>query len=149
MGFRDIRALIANSPARDVGIGATSTEIEQAERVLNMRISGSYRRFLEAFGWGGIEDIELFGVGRDVPAHLDLVRVARSERTEANPPLPPALVPLMNDGAGNLYCLDAREVYRDEHPVVFWNHEEGQEQEPELVADDFCSWLQPLLMSRT
>lgn len=61
------------------------------------------------------------------------------ERTEMHPALPPYLVPLMNDGGGNLYCLDSRR--EGEPPVVLWNHEAGESQEPERVAADFLSWM--------
>jgi hypothetical protein len=88
---------------------------------------------------GGVGSFELFGLGSDVPSYLDLVAVTESERTEMRPALPAYLIPLMNDGGGNLYCLDSRR--EDEPAVIFWDHTAGEGQEPEAVAPDFISWL--------
>ncbi|EKR75569.1 hypothetical protein LEP1GSC041_1591 [Leptospira noguchii str. 2006001870] len=42
-----------------------------------------------------------------------------------NPKLPKYLIPVMNDGSGNLYCIDTRFV---EPFLVFWDHEIGKDQ---------------------
>ena len=115
------------------------TQIVDAERSLGIPIEGAYRSFLMQFGWGGVEHLELYGLGKDAPAYLELVAMTQSERTEMNPRLRPALLPVMNDGAGNLYCLDTS--VRGEPPVVFWDHTQGTDQVPELEAADFASWL--------
>lgn len=82
---------------------------------------------------------ELFGLGADVPPYLSLTAMTRSEREEMSPSLPAHLIPLMNDGGGNLYCLDSRGG--GEPPVVFWDHTAGARQEPAQVASDFTTWL--------
>jgi hypothetical protein len=74
-----------------------------------------------------------------VPPWLNLVEMTRSEREQMRPALPHHLIPLMNDGGGNLYCLDSRGA--GEPPVVFWDHEAGDQQQPAEVAPDFISWL--------
>ncbi len=102
-------------------------------------MSGGYRQFLRRFGWGGVEDIELFGLGADVPSFLHLVVMTESERSEMSPALPTHLIPVMNDGGGNLYCLDSRGAA--EPPVVFWDHTAGEDQQPQQVAADFVAWL--------
>lgn len=81
----------------------------------------------------------------DVPPYLDLVAVTESERTQMRPALPSHLIPIMNDGGGNLYCLDASQA--GEPTVVFWAHTLGEEQVPEAVASDFVSWMEEQLAS--
>jgi hypothetical protein len=112
----------------DFGRGATPHEIDLAEEQLGVEFSASHKAYLEQFGWASMEGLQLFGLGEDVPAHLDLVRVTLSERTEMKPRLPSSLVPLMNDGAGNcavggvtrLYCLDVESREQGECAVIFW-----------------------------
>jgi hypothetical protein len=77
--------------------------------------------------------LELFGVGSDVPTYLDLVRMTESERSVARPHIPPSLIPILNDGFGNHYCLDTESLHDGECPVVFWDHEKGAKQDPEVV----------------
>lgn len=147
MDFATLKPRLEEHPTKDLGDGATVAQIQAAELELGVVLKGSYRAFLQSFGWGGVEDIEIFGLGPDVPRHLNLVEVTKSERNEAQPPLPPHLIPVMNDGAGNLYCLDAGEAYREEYPVVFWDHEAGSDQEAEQVAGDFAEWLSERITS--
>lgn len=148
MDFATLKHRLEEHPAKDLGGGATAAQIQAAELELGVALKGSYRAFLQSFGWGGVEDIEILGLGPDVPHHLNLVEVTKSERSEAQPPLSPHLIPVMNDGAGNLYCLDAGEAYLEEYPVVFWDHEADGDQEPEQVAGDFAEWLSERVASR-
>lgn len=124
---------------KSLGSGASEPTIVAASARLGVNLVGGYRLFLQRFGWGGVGSFELYGLGSDVPPYLDLVSVTESERAEMHPALPPYLVPLMNDGGGNLYCLDSRT--ESEPPVVFWNHAASAAQELERVAADFLSWM--------
>jgi len=90
----------------ELGRGATPQEIELAEKRLGVEFPESYKAFLGHFGWASLEGLELYGLGEDVPTYLGLVKVTLSERTHMRSRLPNRLVPLMNDGAGNHYCLD-------------------------------------------
>ena len=125
----------------EFGQGATPQEIELAEEQLGVEFPESYKALLEQFGWASIDGLELYGLGRDVPAHLALVKVTLSERTEMRPRLPSHLVPLMNDGAGNHYCLDVESCGQGECRVVFWDHDLGESQNPEYVAPNLEVWL--------
>lgn len=127
----------------DLGSGVPDEEIARAEQALGVQIRGGYREFLRCFGWAGIGSVELFGLGADVPRYLELVEHTRSERTECHPRLRRNLVPLLNDGFGNHYCIDTDS--EGEPPVVFWNHEAGEEQTPKFEANDFVSWLNELM----
>jgi hypothetical protein len=148
MDFLSLKRRLEQHSNKDLGLGATIEQLQAAELELRVVLRGSYRAFLEAFGWGGVDDIEIFGLGSDVPLHLDLIAITMSERNDAQPPLPLYLIPVANDGAGNLFCLDASEAFREEYPMVFWNHEAGPDQEPEPVARDFAAWLSELVASR-
>jgi len=146
-GWPDLAVQLGSNPDSSFGSGATEQEIAAAERLLGVSIRGDYREFLRRFGWGGVGDIELFGLGRDVPKYLDLAVLAASERDEMNPPLPHHLLPVMNDGGGNLYCIDT--IRADEMPtVVLWRHDEPITQKPTHQANDFTSWLKALLEER-
>jgi cell wall assembly regulator SMI1 len=125
----------------EFGRGATPQEIRLAEKRLGVELPGSYKAFLGRFGWASFEGLELYGLGEDVPAYLDLVEVTLGERTQMRPHLPSRLIPLMNDGAGNHYCLDVASGEQGECPVVFWDHNLGESQEPEYVAPNLEAWL--------
>jgi cell wall assembly regulator SMI1 len=125
----------------EFGRGATSQEIKLAEEQLGVEFSGGYKAFLGQFGWASLEGLEIYGLGDDVPAYLDLRKVTLSERAQMRPRLPSRLLPLMNDGAGNHYCLDAESGEQGECVVVFWNHNLGESQDPEYVAPNLEAWL--------
>lgn len=139
MTFDELAERLERFTVKRFGQGAEEAEVNEAFARLGVNVRGGYRRFLRRFGWGGVEDIELFGLGPDVPSFLHLVSITESERSEMSPALPAHLVPVMNDGGGNFYCLDAR--VPDEPPMVFWDHTAGEDQQPEQVAPDFVSWL--------
>jgi cell wall assembly regulator SMI1 len=148
MRYEDVSARLRRSPEAETGVGASPEEIERAERKLSAQLPGPYKRFLREFGWGGVGHWEVFGLGRDVPPYLDLVHVTLEERTEFRPRLPPHLVPIMNDGAGNHHCLDTSAVKDgDECPVVFWDHahELAESQTPTELAPDFTAWLSQMV----
>lgn len=125
-----------------VGRGASDVEICHAEALLALRIPEDYRWFLTEFGWGGAGSWELFGLGVDVPSFLDLVKITQSERSDMRPRLQRHLLPIMNDGGGNLYCLDTS---MDAPSVVFWDHTQNEDQTPEIEATDFLTWLGELV----
>jgi cell wall assembly regulator SMI1 len=130
---------------KELGGGATQVDITEAEAALGTKLPESYKAFLREFGWGGIGSWELFGLGRCVPEYLNLVRMTGMERTVAHPHIARALIPIMNDGFGNHYCLATASLIKGECPVVFWDHEKGAGQEPKLVSPRFDLWLLDLL----
>jgi len=139
MTFHELAELLEKNPSKSFGRGVAEAEINTASARLGVSLTGSYRLFLQRFGWGGVGSLELFGLGADVPPYLSLTAMTRSEREEMSPALPKHLIPLMNDGGGNLYCLDSRTA--GEPPIVFWDHTAGEQQEPAQVASDFVTWL--------
>ncbi|WP_130509571.1 SMI1/KNR4 family protein [Krasilnikovia cinnamomea] len=86
------------------GNGADDRDIHNAEDALG-RLPDDYRYFLREYGWLSVQHLEIFGLGNAVPAYLDVVRMTRAERSEPGSPIPGSYVCVMNDGAGNLFCL--------------------------------------------
>ncbi|WP_081426948.1 SMI1/KNR4 family protein [Sorangium cellulosum] len=143
--YTDVVARLIKFDDRELGTGASEDQIAAAERVLGAQIVGGYRLFLKQFGWGGVGHFEIYGLGPDTPPHLDIVHITQSERHEMEPRLPRHLLPIMNDGCGNLHCLDT--MKKNEPNVVLWAHERASDQEPESEAEDFASWLDHMLDS--
>jgi hypothetical protein len=141
--FRRIDLLVK----KECGSGATDQEIADAEHALEVRFPTSYKAFLSTFGWARIFYDTLYGLGADVPQGYMLVRNTFCERYEAHPHIPLHLSPIMNDGAGNNYCLDTSKLHGGECPVVFWDHEheEGPNQSPEQVSPSFDRWMIDLI----
>ena len=130
-------------PDIEVGKGASSLEIEEAQQRLGVNFSKTYAKFLSLYGWAKIKDAYVYGLGPGIPAYLDVVNTAIDERQALKPSMPSHLLPLMNDGAGNHYCLDTGQVTEGEMPVVFWDHEnpDGESQVPVKVSPSFGEWL--------
>jgi hypothetical protein len=68
---------------------------------------------------------EFYGLGTDVPSHLSLIENAIWEREQSACPVPRNLVPISNDGVGNLACVD---VGDPRGRVAFWDHDQGEDQ---------------------
>src|SRR5262245_54616566 len=116
-----------------VGNCATLDEIREAERTLGVTFSLSYLRFVALYGWAEIDSSEVYGLGAGIPEYLNVVHCTIREREDAEPEMPHHLIPIMNDGSGNHYCLDSSRVSaNDEMPIVFWDHESpaGESQIP-------------------
>lgn len=131
-------------PGAELGSGASAEQIRDAEKALGLALTGSYRRFVEELGWCGVGSMEVFGLGEEAPRHLELVAMTLSERTEMHPRLRVELLPLANDGGGNLYCLDTS-VSGREPPVVLWDHEQDESQTCERCSDCFSTWLSAMI----
>ncbi|HSN87468.1 MAG TPA: SMI1/KNR4 family protein [Thermoanaerobaculia bacterium] len=147
MTFDDLEKQLLTFADRNLGTGATEEEIREAEAKLGLHIAGSYRHFLHRFGWGGVGHLDLYGLGPCIPPYLNVVTVTQSERSEMRPRLAEHLLPVMNDGGGNLYCLDLGVENKGEPAVVFWDHEQSETQQPEVIAEDFITWLRAQLES--
>jgi cell wall assembly regulator SMI1 len=129
------------------GKGATLKEVELAEIELGVKFPTDYAAFLKEFGWGGASHWEIYGLGSDVPRNVELVRLTLSERSEMSPRLPERLLPIYNDGFGNLSCLDTAAMKDGRCPVVFWDHDQDEDQFPEIEANSFNDWLAALIDS--
>lgn len=145
MSIAAMEAKIRSFPDKDLGAGAPMTLIGGAESNLGAQFPESYRHFLTRYGWARFAHQEIYGLGEAVPSHQELVANTLSERSLMRPYLPPTFVPVMNDGAGNHYCLDTSRLEGGECPVIFWDHEAPEDQDVETVAPSFDVWLIGLL----
>jgi cell wall assembly regulator SMI1 len=126
-----------------IGTGAPEVDIENAERSLGVTFPDALREYLRRFGHLELGHFELYGLGSKLPKYLQLVAMTVSERTESGCPLRHELVPILNDGGGNLYCIDTHPP--DAGRVVFWDHTEGPDQDPEEHSGSLPDWLGELL----
>jgi cell wall assembly regulator SMI1 len=111
----------------------------RAEKKLGVKFPKSFREYLNRFGFISHNADEFYGLDSDIPNHLDLVRNTEGERTQFQPNLPLHLIPFLPNGGGDHYCIDLRSG--DDPKVVFWNHELGPDQKPEVIASAFSTWL--------
>lgn len=146
--FVDIEDLLARNQCDGLsGKGASEEEISRCEQELEQRLPESYRQFLRRYGWGYFGDLGLIrGLGADIPVEwlpgTELTRVALDER---NGPLclPVNLVPFNENGAGDWYALDLRQLNGEEAAVVFVSHEHSTagNVSGERVAESFAEWV--------
>ena len=141
-----IRSILQDFQGKiDHGPGATTDEIASCEGELGVRFVGSFADYLQTYGWLNVGTSEIYGLGANIRLWCRLKETTLSERTEMKPPLPPYLVTFYNDGFGNQHCLDSRAVVDGEQRILFWNHEAGPDQTPELIANSFAHWLRQLI----
>lgn len=126
---------------KDLGIGASEESIRDAAQELGVTLPNDYEAYLRTYGWARLLYDELYGIGDSVPAHLNLTTNTVRERTDFRPYLPKQLIPVMPDGAGNHYCLDLSKLEFGICPVVFWDHDEGEQQTPQIVGRSFSDWI--------
>lgn len=126
-----------------IGRGVTDEAVHAAEEALEVPFPPDLKDYLKRFGHIEVGHFELFGLGEETPEYLDIVRVTKSERTESGCPLPVNLVPLLNDGGGNLYCVAVSD--NQAGSIVLWDHEAGPRQEPDRYASCLEEWVLGLL----
>ena len=124
--------------------------IESAEKVLGYKFPHSYRVFLEKYGCGGIDGMELYGLIEDeefsvenIPfvAVPNMVWTTLKRNRDFGHPL--YLLIIYNIGEGSTYCLDTSQMNDEgECPVVVWPIG-GYEQTPilEIIAEDFGAFF--------
>jgi len=143
MSSQDFLTRLRALKSHDFGQGATGQQIERAQRELGIAFPDSYIAFLRECGWARGADLTVYGLGDDMRGNWDLPEMTRMERDVSPLKLPPHLLSVVPDGAGNHYCLDTSRLKDGECPVVFWDHEneDGPDQVPEEYGENFRSWL--------
>lgn len=126
-----------------LGLGADDDEIAEAERVLGLTIPGAYRTFIREVGWASVRGLEVFGLGEEVPAELDV----RTVTTEIRESMPSNALPFARDEGEN-FCLDAEHEGPYESPVFRWRPEAASKDALEYAGHDFASWLWMRLAER-
>lgn len=109
-----------------MGLGATDAQIDQAASRLGVVFGSDLAEYLSTMGQVSIDHREVFGLGPEVPAYLDLELVTLAERRGYG--VPDKWVVVYNNGAGDLTCVN------DDGSVVTLWHED---QSVEVIASGF------------
>jgi hypothetical protein len=136
-----LKTMLRSRADVEVGNPPSLDEIDAVVRDLG-ELPDDYRAFLAEFGWVSFGPYEIFGAGPGVPKYLDVVHMAISEWTDAG--LPRDLIPIMNDGGGNLSCIE-RSTDSARSEVVLWDHDTGSRVVPTPRALTFAAFLAALL----
>jgi hypothetical protein len=134
MTYDELRDRLQHIDDKECGEGASPAEITEGETRLSLTFPGDYRRFLQDFGWLAVGSKEIAGLGTDAPAWLNVVATYRTEHHESHAKMPANLLPIMNDGGGDLYCLDCDDP---EGRVSVWGHTTGLD----ALGVSFVDWL--------
>lgn len=135
---------VAISDDAEYGTGCTISDLWTIEDALNVRLPSEYKTFLLNMGWYEGQHISLFGIAPYPFRHLNVLNVIISERT-ARPALPTTLIPVMNVGNGDLYCLNISKA--NTSPVVLWSHESASDQEYSLISQSFDAFIRELILT--
>ncbi len=142
MTYQRLREVLAAEPTTQHGRGASAAEIDVAIRTLGP-LPNEYVEFLREYGWLVVKHYEFNGLGEDVLPRRDLLAIARDEHTDYG--LPRHLIPIRNDGGGNLFCFDTTSSRPDE--VVYWDHETESLEQSGGVTSSFSAWVLDCLAS--
>jgi hypothetical protein len=137
--FSKLKTIIKDRDCDSKISPAFEEQIKSAETELGVAFSGSYKMFLREIGAAFWPD---YMIGLSDHPSVDVVGITLEERRIMRPAMPWNLIPILNDGYGNHYCLDTSVSKDGECPVVFWNHERPANQTPEFVADAYIDWLE-------
>lgn len=119
---------------------ASEAGISALESALECRLPDDYRQFLWEFGWFESPDVTINGISGDENQRgTSAIDVMRWEQTESGNPLPPGLLPISNDGAGNLSCIVLSGPGTG--TVVFVDHDRDGPGDVEPEAGSFAEWL--------
>jgi len=127
---------------------ATEAEIEEAEQALGAPLPDSFRWFQLEFGDFQHGPLDIYTVRHAEPPPYDIVGINRNARTELHPRLPAHLIAFSDNGGGDYLCFDTTRREANECPVVWWDHEQDEQQVPEPAAPSFPDWLEAELRER-
>ncbi len=139
----DLIERLRSSPAVKCHRGATEEDIREMLLFARVKLPKDYREFLRGVGWVQVGPNTILGLGPDAFKEANVSEVAHWEHVRAFPPMPHALIPVMNDGSGNHFCLDTSKMKEGRCPIVFWehDHEDGELQKPKRIKASFEQWL--------
>jgi cell wall assembly regulator SMI1 len=141
MALNKLETLLKNRNDINLGGGITNYELTNLEKKLEVAFHPDLIDYLMKFGWLEIGHLEFFGYGKEIPAYLNILEITESERNESHIKLPRNYIPLLNDGAGNLYCIDVMKDSATYGQIVFWDHDLRETQAPEVYALNLENWL--------
>lgn len=143
--FAALENLISEYAPHEAFLGpATDLEIERSQSQLGVSFPLSYKWFLRQYG-AATWPYDIYGLGKNTWTDINVVHQTMNERHEVEPAMPQQLIPINPDGFGNQYCLDTSALVDEEAPVVFWSHQLGENQIPQLISRDFIEWYKELI----
>ena len=127
---------------------ATPAEIDEAERALGAVFPDSFRWFQLEFGDCQGGPLDIYTARSAQPSAFDIVGINRDARAELHPRLPAHLIAFSDNGGGDYVCFDTTRREANECPVVWWDHEQDEQQVPAPAAPSFLDWLEGELRER-
>ena len=137
MNSEQLAIALQGKPRASLGRPASNTHIAQAENDLRVSFPDDLKEYLRRFGHIRVGSHELFGLGDGLPKYLDIVAMTRAERNEAG--LDHSLVPLHNDGYGNLTCMRTGGLFAGQ--LVLWIHDGRKQDQLKPIASGLFEWI--------
>jgi hypothetical protein len=143
--YHQVAALFREATTADEEHGvqpATMDEVTAAQDALGCRFPDSYVWFQLEFGNARNGPLEVYTVRPAEEYVVNIVDVNLEERRDGRPALPPHLIAFSDNGGGDLYCFETSALENGECPVVWWDHEQGDDQTPEVAGPTFLDWVE-------
>jgi SMI1 / KNR4 family. len=136
--IHQIRELPAEEKRLGGGVG--SATIADAETKLGCHFPEPYKAFLEAYGWGGPDGAEIFGLSDNLnpDEYPDLVRKNQMARTEDG--LAPGLLAFETTGDGGYYVMNTAPD-SDGAILVWYPWSKVEANDLERSDESFGEWL--------
>jgi cell wall assembly regulator SMI1 len=150
--YQDVaRFLRAYASAEGMRLGdrpATLDDVEHAERELGAAFPNSFRWFQLEFGDFDAGPLTIYSARKPEPSGRNIVTINVASRTELFPRIPDYLIAFSDNGGGDLLCFDTSRREADECPVVWWDHEQDEDQVAAEAAPSFLDWIEAELRER-
>jgi len=140
--FEEVREKLVALPELQSGKGADESDLLELVSMWGP-LPIDFKQYLQEFGWLAFSSYELYGLGVDVPTHLNLLERSRELWLgDGEYKLPRELLPFYDSGGGWFYCLS--KMHRG-HPVVSWAREYEDLGEGQPYDERYLSWSQWLI----
>ena len=123
---------------------SSEAAIAEVEAALDVKIHGSFRKFILLTGGGGLDSLYISPIAVDAP--LDgCFRDTQHYRDDWCPhKVPPHLIVIQRDADDNEpMCLDTSREINGENPVVLFYYQSTGKEEP--IADSFAAYYENFL----
>jgi hypothetical protein len=111
-----------------------------AEKKLTFMLPNDYLEYLTKLGCGYASSEDFLGLGGE--SHLDmLLTYERLRKPSGHAIFPADYIPIKPDGFGNYDCIDTSRSSADKGAIVFWTHDESNEQSRGIIVMGFWEWF--------
>lgn len=117
--------------------------IIEAERQLNVCFPEDYERFLNLYGAGTFQSLEIYGITSDENMQSIPNGIWATAYLRKTAELPLSYVVIGFDGIASYYCLETQKKKNMDMPVVLFSTEkiQGQENNHRKIAENFADFL--------